>query len=181
MKNLDTLEIIQPQDDQGAAVFPRVNDNLVREWSRMDNAFPRLRMLLIWGKDSVTWRSLDYVKIFPSLDIFNVVGRRRDWQLEDAEHPEWIQLASPSHEFNMDSKGPNLPFASITLGRDRNTHTRGEERWTFHRAIVKQPAQSKVAATKLKKRSSKDVESSRRSKRSRLQTVDTLLSQFTAE
>lgn len=92
LKNLGVLEIIQPQDSQEAAVFPRVTDSIVREWSSQvaGGAFPCLRVLRIWGEDFTTHRSLEYVNRFPALSIYDVAGRKDDWPYIDAQHPGWI-------------------------------------------------------------------------------------------
>ncbi|KAK6210780.1 hypothetical protein LQW54_005828 [Pestalotiopsis sp. IQ-011] len=95
MQNLGVLEIIQPQDPDEAAVFPRVSDSVLREWCQASDSapFPSLRVLRIWGRDFVTQRSLDYVTKFPALGVYDVAGRKADWPKPDAIHPHWNRFA----------------------------------------------------------------------------------------
>ncbi|KAL2880874.1 hypothetical protein SGCOL_003901 [Colletotrichum sp. CLE4] len=87
LKNLAILEIIEPASSASAydehqqhASFPKVDDRLVRSWSEMDDPFPLLRVLRLWGDESVTTRSLQYVSKFPSLALYDVNASRSDWR-----------------------------------------------------------------------------------------------------
>ncbi|KAF7562413.1 hypothetical protein G7046_g1711 [Stylonectria norvegica] len=78
VKNLGVLEIIQPHD-QLRTLFPQITDRLVRGWTEMDDPFPLLRILRIWGDESTTQESLQWVSKFPSLALYDVVGFKGDW------------------------------------------------------------------------------------------------------
>ncbi|KAI0121674.1 hypothetical protein BJ170DRAFT_132293 [Xylariales sp. AK1849] len=93
MKNLGVLEIVQPQDPSKAAIFPRVSDRVVREWSQTPGAFPCLRVLRIWGDNFTTSRSLEYAARLPALAIYDVAGRYEDWRSRDCVHPQWERRA----------------------------------------------------------------------------------------
>lgn len=95
IKNLGVLELIQPADEL-LATFPDVNDSLVRGWAEQPNAFPLLRILRIWGNQSVTQQSLHWVTKFQSLVMYDVMGSRDDW--ESAYHlaaEEGWQVSQP--------------------------------------------------------------------------------------
>lgn len=79
IKNLGALEFIQPADDL-RGVFPQVSDRLVRGWTETDEPFPLLRILRIWGDQSTTQESLQWVSKFPSLALYDVMGSREDWR-----------------------------------------------------------------------------------------------------
>ncbi|OTB12521.1 hypothetical protein K445DRAFT_378473 [Daldinia sp. EC12] len=81
LKNLGVLEIIQP-NRLTLHKFPRITDSIIRHWSEVPNPFPILRVLRIWGFDCTTFRSLTYLNKFPSLVVYDVAGRKRDWQGE---------------------------------------------------------------------------------------------------
>lgn len=78
VKNLGVLEIIQPADEM-RSVFPDVTDRLIRGWTEAENPFPLLRILRIWGDQSTTQESLQWISKFPSLAIYDVMGSRDDW------------------------------------------------------------------------------------------------------
>ncbi|KAK1457160.1 hypothetical protein CCUS01_01627 [Colletotrichum cuscutae] len=86
LRNLAILEIIEPassasvMDEQHAPSFPKVDDRLVRSWSEMDDPFPLLRVLRLWGDESVTTHSLLYVSKFPALALYDVNASRSDWR-----------------------------------------------------------------------------------------------------
>jgi hypothetical protein len=78
MKNLGVLELIQPADEM-CATFPDVNDRLIRGWTEMENPFPLLRVLRIWGDQHVTQDSLRWVTKLPSLALYDTMASRSDW------------------------------------------------------------------------------------------------------
>lgn len=80
IKNLGVLEIIQPTDTIRDVVSPEVTDRLVRGWTEADDPFPLLRVLRIWGRDTTTRESLQWVSRLPSLAMYDVVGTREDWK-----------------------------------------------------------------------------------------------------
>ncbi|KAI0409355.1 hypothetical protein F4802DRAFT_245601 [Xylaria palmicola] len=80
LKNLAILEVIEPWGAEHVLEYPRVTDSVVREWANSPNPFPVLRVLRIWGNEYVTRRSLDYLQAFPFLVLYDVAGRRRDWE-----------------------------------------------------------------------------------------------------
>ncbi|KAI0912471.1 hypothetical protein F4823DRAFT_581675 [Ustulina deusta] len=80
LTNLAVLEVIQPSDEANSWSFPRLTDSIVREWSTTPGAFPLLRILRVWGEDHTTRHSLRYIGAFPSLVMYDVAGRRRDWE-----------------------------------------------------------------------------------------------------
>jgi hypothetical protein len=78
IKNLGVLEIIQPADEL-RTVFPEVTDRLIRGWTEKEDPFPLLRILRIWGDQSTTQQSLQWVSRFPNLALYDVMGSRDDW------------------------------------------------------------------------------------------------------
>ncbi|GJC77745.1 hypothetical protein ColLi_00583 [Colletotrichum liriopes] len=97
LKNLAILEIIQPADEL-RTIFPKVEDRLVRGWSEMDGPFPLLRILRLWGDESVTKNSLQYVSKFPSLALYDVNASRSDWRgAGDAARGEGWEMEEPLH------------------------------------------------------------------------------------
>ncbi|KEY67974.1 hypothetical protein S7711_02179 [Stachybotrys chartarum IBT 7711] len=78
MRNLGVLELIQPADEL-RTTYPEVGDLLIRGWSGMDDPFPLLRILRIWGDETTTQDSLQWVAGFPSLVLYDVTGARTDW------------------------------------------------------------------------------------------------------
>lgn len=78
IKNLGVLEIIQPADEL-RTVFPEVTDRLIRGWTEKEEPFPLLRILRIWGDQSTTQESLQWVSKFPNLALYDVMGSRDDW------------------------------------------------------------------------------------------------------
>lgn len=90
IKNLGILELIQPADETRTA-FPEITDRLVWGWTEKDNPFPLLRILRIWGDESTTQQSLQYVSKFPSLVLYDVMGSRQDWTLayQHASESDW--------------------------------------------------------------------------------------------
>ncbi|KAJ4170818.1 hypothetical protein NW754_006960 [Fusarium falciforme] len=97
MPNLGALELIQPADEL-RTIFPQVSDRLVRGWTEKSDPFPLLRILRIWGDQSTTKKSLQWVSQFPSLALYDVMGAREDWkQSEEAalEHG-WEQAPKVS-------------------------------------------------------------------------------------
>ncbi|KAG9250182.1 uncharacterized protein F5Z01DRAFT_425738 [Emericellopsis atlantica] len=87
MANLVALEIIQPSD-QIQLEFPPINDMLIRGWASVDDAFPALRILRIWGDPTVTRHSLAWVTRFPSLVLYDVQASREDWSHASATAAE---------------------------------------------------------------------------------------------
>ncbi|KAI2469147.1 hypothetical protein F4781DRAFT_431665 [Annulohypoxylon bovei var. microspora] len=79
LKNLGVLEFRQPRPLADAAHFPRVNDSVLRHWSQQKDAFPLLRVLRIWGDYFTTKCSLQYVTVFPALQVYDVAGVSSDW------------------------------------------------------------------------------------------------------
>lgn len=96
MRNLGVLEFLQPADDMGS-VFPEVTDRLVRGWTEMKDPFPLLRVLRIWGDQSTTQQSFQWVSKFPALALYDVMGSREDWKRphESALEHGW-ELAEPA-------------------------------------------------------------------------------------
>lgn len=90
MKNLGVLEIIQPADERPSD-FPDINDNIIRGWTEMENPFPLLRILRIWGDQTTTKHSLRWVTKFPSLALYDVMGAKKAWDppLEEAAEAGW--------------------------------------------------------------------------------------------
>lgn len=81
LKNLAVLEIIEsPDDERSVWEGPRLTDSIVREWSKSPDPFPVLRVLRVWGHDYTTINSLRYITAFPSLVLYDVAGRKRDWK-----------------------------------------------------------------------------------------------------
>ncbi|KAI0431290.1 hypothetical protein F5Y09DRAFT_305294 [Xylaria sp. FL1042] len=86
LKNLAVLEIIAVDVNDGdTSTFPRLTDSVVREWSTTPGAFPFLRVLKVWGEDHTTRHSLRYIDAFPSLVVYDVAGRKRDWARDPHE------------------------------------------------------------------------------------------------
>lgn len=79
MRNLGALEITHPTDDRNSAP-PQINDRLVRGWSEKENPFPLLRILKVWGNETTSQNSLQWVTKFPSLTLYDVMGDREDWK-----------------------------------------------------------------------------------------------------
>ncbi|OHF04395.1 hypothetical protein CORC01_00247 [Colletotrichum orchidophilum] len=97
LKNLAILEIIESADEQ-RTIFPRVDDRLVRSWSEMDDPFPLLRVLRLWGDESITKHSLQYVSKFPALALYDVNASRSDWRgAGDAALDEGWEMDEPLH------------------------------------------------------------------------------------
>ncbi|WDK13545.1 hypothetical protein CGRA01v4_04826 [Colletotrichum graminicola] len=97
LKNLAILEIIQPADEL-RTIFPKVDDRLVRGWLEMENPFPLLRILRLWGDESVTKKSLQYVSRFPSLALYDVNASRSDWRgAADMALREGWEMEEPLH------------------------------------------------------------------------------------
>ncbi|KAI0467310.1 hypothetical protein F4859DRAFT_274555 [Xylaria cf. heliscus] len=88
LKNLAVLELIQPDREEDMWESPRLTDSILREWSKMPDPFPVLRVLRVWGNDYTTRHSLRYINAFPSLVLYDVAGRRRDW-VEKGEEFVW--------------------------------------------------------------------------------------------
>ncbi|TGJ81272.1 hypothetical protein E0Z10_g7495 [Xylaria hypoxylon] len=84
LKNLAVLEIIDLSDEND--VFPQLTDSIMREWSTTPDPFPLLRILRVWGNDHTTRRSLRYLHAFPSLVLYDIAGRKRDWAEKDEEY-----------------------------------------------------------------------------------------------
>ncbi|KAI0550959.1 coenzyme A transferase [Xylaria curta] len=78
LKNLAVLEFIQPDEEDRPSSL-RLTDSILREWSRTPDPFPVLRVLRVWANDYVTRHSLRYVNAFPSLVLYDVAGKKRDW------------------------------------------------------------------------------------------------------
>lgn len=77
VKNLGVLEIVEP--DRANCHFPQVSDRLIKAWSLKEGVFPLLRVLRLWGYDSLTEQSVQYASAFPSLAVFDVVGTDSGW------------------------------------------------------------------------------------------------------
>ncbi|KAI1294457.1 hypothetical protein F5Y03DRAFT_399544 [Xylaria venustula] len=77
LKNLAVLEII---DHGGGKLFPRLTDSVLQQWSTRPGAFPVLRILRVWGEGQTTKQSLRYIHTFPSLVMYDIARRRRDWE-----------------------------------------------------------------------------------------------------
>ncbi|KAI1322879.1 hypothetical protein F5Y16DRAFT_385076 [Xylariaceae sp. FL0255] len=81
LKNLAVFEIMQPYaDPEVFDNFPRLTDSIVREWARLPNPFPVLRILRVWGYDFTTFQSTQYLNCFPSLVLYDVAGYPDDWK-----------------------------------------------------------------------------------------------------
>lgn len=104
VKNLGVLELIQPVD-AAHDVSPLVSDRLVRGWTEMEDPFPLLRILRIWGQSSITQESLRWVSKFPRLALYNALGSKRDWS-SPARHlvaGGWeMSFAAPSDSLSSD-------------------------------------------------------------------------------
>lgn len=96
VRNLGVLELIQPADEV-CAVFSKVDDRLIRGWTAVEDPFPLLRVLRIWGDHGVTQKSLRLVSEFPSLVLYDILGSRDGWSrtLEQAGEQGW-ELAQPA-------------------------------------------------------------------------------------
>ncbi|KAM3451272.1 hypothetical protein MY3296_005416 [Beauveria thailandica] len=90
MKNLGVLELIKPADGSFAS-FPKVNDRIIRGWSEAVDPFPLLRVLKIWGDQTVTEVSLRWVAKFPSLVLYDVIAGKDGWTSasEEAKATGW--------------------------------------------------------------------------------------------
>lgn len=96
MRNLGVLEFLQPADELGS-VFPEITDRLVRGWTEMEDPFPLLRVLRIWGDQSTTQQSFQWVSRFPALALYDVMGSREDWKRPDESAREYgWELAEPA-------------------------------------------------------------------------------------
>ncbi|KAJ2977561.1 hypothetical protein NQ176_g4302 [Zarea fungicola] len=78
MKNLGVLELIKPSDGMQAA-YPQISDRLIRGWADAEDPFPLLRILKIWGHQTVTQASLRWACKFPSLALYDIMGAKDDW------------------------------------------------------------------------------------------------------
>ncbi|GAP89881.1 putative succinyl-3-ketoacid-coenzyme a transferase [Rosellinia necatrix] len=99
LRNLAVLEIIEPAVDEGSSW--RLTDSIVREWSRSPDPFPVLRVLRVWGNDHTTMSSFKYLNAFPSLILYDVAGRDRDW-MRTGEKSVW-RSRRRAWERNLDS------------------------------------------------------------------------------
>lgn len=90
MRNLGVLELIKPADNIMAS-YPHVSDRIVRGWSDAENPFPLLRVLRIWGDQSVSDVSLRWAAKFPSLVLYDVMAGKDDWKTayEEADATGW--------------------------------------------------------------------------------------------
>ncbi|KAI0453919.1 hypothetical protein F5B21DRAFT_265143 [Xylaria acuta] len=88
LKNLAVLEFIQPNDEEDMRASPRLTDSVLREWSKTPDPFPVLRVLRVWANDYTTRHSLHYINAFPTLALYDVAGRKRDWA-EKGEESVW--------------------------------------------------------------------------------------------
>ncbi|KAH7015152.1 hypothetical protein EDB80DRAFT_566902 [Ilyonectria destructans] len=97
MPNLGALELIQPSDEL-RTIFPKVSDGLIRGWTEVDDPFPLLRILRIWGDETTSQGSLHWVSKFPSLALYDVTGARDDWKSPDdiAQEQGWERADSQS-------------------------------------------------------------------------------------
>lgn len=116
VKNLGALELIQPADE---AAFPHVNDRLIRGWTEMDDPFPLLRILRIWGNQSTTQESLRWASKFPRLVLYDVLGPRDDWRSPMAHFVDggWV-------------KNGSVPGVQACLLRDLMLFAPAKERFT---------------------------------------------------
>ncbi|ETS85530.1 hypothetical protein PFICI_03555 [Pestalotiopsis fici W106-1] len=125
MQNLGVLEIIQPRDPQQAAIFPRVSDSILREWSAVSSqstntvSFPSLRVLRIWGEDFVTHKSLQYVTRFPALAVYDVAGRQVDWPPQSLSRSEWLRFSENSQKIQDEKLPADIIRMSSDPGLDR--------------------------------------------------------------
>ncbi|RBA15082.1 hypothetical protein FPRO05_12922 [Fusarium proliferatum] len=119
MPNLGVLEIIQPTE---RTAFPNISDRLVRGWSEKPGPFPLLRVLRIWGDETTSKASLQWVSKFPSLALYDVIGARDVWdasQLAAQEHG-WEQADAPPHRLDDSLLRYLMLFAPLEETRDRN-------------------------------------------------------------
>jgi hypothetical protein len=71
--NLGILEIINP--DSSGKISSGVGDIVLRAWSReadKNGAFSVLRMLRLWNHADLTWKSLQHIRSFPALGLFDI-------------------------------------------------------------------------------------------------------------
>ncbi|KAK8131063.1 hypothetical protein PG984_007501 [Apiospora sp. TS-2023a] len=129
LENLCTLSIISPELDPNSCGFPRVDDRLVREWSRLRHPFPSLRTLRIWGNGFTSFRSLEHVLAFPLLQVYNVAGRRTDWKsrkLDERYRCLWTRgrPEDPDQPIEAEFNKINKPYAVMHLGAVDGVRTR---------------------------------------------------------
>ncbi|KAH8167648.1 hypothetical protein CIB48_g554 [Xylaria polymorpha] len=87
LKNLAVFEFIRA-DEEDELWSILLTDSILREWSKMPDPFPVLRVLRIWANDCTTTHSLRYINAFPSLVLYDVAGKKRDWA-ERGEKSVW--------------------------------------------------------------------------------------------
>ncbi|KAI0381108.1 hypothetical protein F5Y04DRAFT_255774 [Hypomontagnella monticulosa] len=86
LKNLGVLEVVREIDEFGPQAqsigtpnFPRVTDDVIRQWSKQPDPFPVLRVLRLWGNDFTTPLSMRDVCKFPALAIYDVARNCTAW------------------------------------------------------------------------------------------------------
>lgn len=96
ISNLGILEIIN--SDPSGKTPSCVGDMVLRAWSReadKNGAFSVLRILRLWNHDDLTWKSLQYIKSFPALALFDVrdCGISNDEKIvREADKLGWLKL-----------------------------------------------------------------------------------------
>lgn len=100
INNLGILEIINP--DPWGKTSSGVGDVVLRAWSReadKNGAFSVLRILRLWNHKDLTGKSLQYIKSFPALALFDVrdcgfgsdLNSDLKWEFE-AEKLGWVTI-----------------------------------------------------------------------------------------
>ncbi|KAH7212455.1 hypothetical protein DER44DRAFT_225216 [Fusarium oxysporum] len=119
MPNLGVLEIIQPTE---RTAFPNISDRLVRGWSEKPDPFPLLRVLRIWGDETTSKASLQWVSKFPSLAMYDVIGARDSWDASKvaAQEHGWEQADAPPHRLDDSLLRYLMLFVPLEETRDRN-------------------------------------------------------------
>ncbi|KAF9770002.1 hypothetical protein IL306_012511 [Fusarium sp. DS 682] len=119
MPNLGALEIIQPADRN---LFPHISDRLVRGWSEKPDPFPLLRILRIWGDETTSQASFQWVSKFPSLALYDVIGARDAWHARKATAQEhgWEQADSPPYRLEDSLLRYLMLFVPLEETQDKN-------------------------------------------------------------
>ncbi|KAI1411533.1 hypothetical protein F5Y13DRAFT_191151 [Hypoxylon sp. FL1857] len=156
LKNLGVLEIMHPGPSEEASNFPRVTDAVIREWAREPGSFPVLRVLRIWGEDFTTMKSVQYLSSFPSLAIYDVAGRKRDWSDNKDQ---------PAEDFGWCSRGGNSPAGVLLSLSDNYASFDSETAYSFGEAMNRISSESTLAAfekspIRKRKRGTKSTEKS---------------------
>jgi hypothetical protein len=98
--NLRTLRFITPDNVAPRikdTTFPQVSDRLIRHWSDVKGAFPKLVALHIVGCSLTTCNSLPYLARFPALEVLHVNGSVEHWPLKSPQMnlSEWTCRTHP--------------------------------------------------------------------------------------